>query len=175
MAVTGGKISPRIAWVVEMLQLQPADAVLEIGCGHGVAATIVAERLSGGTYLGLDRSVRMIAAAERRNQAHLESGRIRFVQANVEEWSPPTGAFDVAFAINVAILADGSSGAAEVVHCALKPGGRVHFCFQAPQRGTLAAIVAWARETFTQAGFTIEQTIQSSEEQGRVTCIVARK
>jgi ubiquinone/menaquinone biosynthesis C-methylase UbiE len=175
LAVTGGKVSPRIAWAVDTLELQPADAVLEIGCGHGVAATTVAERTIGGTYLGLDRSATMITAAQRRNQAHLESGRIRFVQANVEEWSRPAGAFDVAFAINVAILADGSSGAAEIVHRALKPGGRMHVCFQAPQLGTLAAIVERARATLAQTGFTIERTFQRGEEQGRITCIVARK
>ena len=31
------KVSDRIRWGVDTLDIQPDDQVLEIGCGHGVA------------------------------------------------------------------------------------------------------------------------------------------
>ena len=57
----------RLAWAVETMDIRPSDRVLEIGCGHGVAVTLICQRLTSGSVLAVDRSQTMIDMARRRN------------------------------------------------------------------------------------------------------------
>ena len=57
-------VPARIAWAVELLDLRPDDRVLEFGCGPGVAAGLVADRLSVvGRIVAVDRSATAVARA----------------------------------------------------------------------------------------------------------------
>jgi protein-L-isoaspartate O-methyltransferase len=50
------RVPERITWAVEQLDLAPTHRVLEFGCGPGVAAALVAERVTEGSLLAIDRS-----------------------------------------------------------------------------------------------------------------------
>ena len=39
-------IPPRIRWAVDLMDVQPSDHVLEIGCGPGYGAEMICERLT---------------------------------------------------------------------------------------------------------------------------------
>ena len=94
-------MSERLQAVVDRLDIQPRDRVLEIGCGHGVAATFVCERLDGGHLTAVDRSPKMIEAARRRNAAYVEAGTAEFLVANLEDTDLGDRRFDKIFAMLV--------------------------------------------------------------------------
>lgn len=94
----------RLRLIVEAMDLQSDDQVLEIGCGHGVAATLICEKLRGGHLLAIDRSKKMIDAAVRRNKEFIEAGKAEFRVADVMKFDPGPQRFDKILAIRVGVL-----------------------------------------------------------------------
>jgi SAM-dependent methyltransferase len=94
--------SERLVWAVDTLGVRPADRLLEIGCGHGVAVSLVCERLVTGTITAIDRSPKMIAMAVRRNQVHVDSGRAELFTVALGDADLGDRRFDKVFAFNVA-------------------------------------------------------------------------
>ena len=131
-------MSERLRAIVEELEIQPDDHVLEIGCGHGVAATLVCARLAHGTgrLTAIDRSPKMIAAATKRNVAHVNAGRAEFLVARLEGLTTvlEDRRFDVVFAVRVGLFDREPTKALELVAPWLKPAGRVHAFFDPPAR-----------------------------------------
>jgi protein-L-isoaspartate O-methyltransferase len=103
------KASARQAWAVDQLDVQPEDRVLELGCGHGVAVTLISERLAGGTVVGLDRSPKMTAAATRRNAKHVASGRARILTTSLQDANLGDTTFDKVLAVHYPPLQRGDA------------------------------------------------------------------
>ena len=94
--------SERFVWAVDTLALDPGDDVLEVGCGHGVAVSLVCERLTSGQITAIDRSKKMIEMATRRNREHIAGGRAVLKTAALEKADFGNERFDKVFAFNVA-------------------------------------------------------------------------
>ncbi len=118
-------MSGRLEQLVERLALRPSDRVLEIGCGHGVAATLVCERLAGGAYTAVDRSPKMIAAARRRNAAYVAEGRAEFLVMALEALDLGDRRYDVIFATRVGLFHREPARARGYAERWLAPGGRI--------------------------------------------------
>ena len=125
-------MSERPRSVVEQLDIRPDDRVLEIGCGHGVAATLVCERLEGGHLTAIDRSAKMIRAAMCRNAAHVEAGRVEFLVADLEDLDLGDRRFDKVFAVRVGLFYREAERARGIVERWLAPGGAVIAFFDQP-------------------------------------------
>ena len=125
-------MSERLLRVVEQLDLQPGDRVLEIGCGHGVAASFVCERLAGGHRVAVDRSPKMIEAAPQRNLAHVRAGRAEFLVAHLESVDLGDRRFDKILAVRVGLFHREPERAHELATRWLAPGGTIHAVFDPP-------------------------------------------
>jgi SAM-dependent methyltransferase len=77
-------------WAVELLDIQPTDRVLELGCGPGVAIAAIAGRATRGLVVGVDHSEVMILHARRRNAAAIHARRVRLIHAPVERVTSTT-------------------------------------------------------------------------------------
>jgi ubiquinone/menaquinone biosynthesis C-methylase UbiE len=125
-------VTERLRSIVERLDVRPGDRVLEIGCGHGVAATYVCERLRDGRLTAIDRSQKMIDAATRRNAAHVAAGTAVFLVARLEELDLGARRFDLIFAVRVGLFHREPQRAHALVAPYLAPGGRIHTIFDPP-------------------------------------------
>jgi cyclopropane fatty-acyl-phospholipid synthase-like methyltransferase len=94
------RASERIAYAVDMLDVQPQDRLLELGCGHGVAVTLVCDRLDGGSITAIDRSEKMIAAARKRNAAHVDAGTATLLQSSLDDADLGDTRFDKIFGVH---------------------------------------------------------------------------
>lgn len=126
-------MNERLQSVVDRLDIRPDDRVLEIGCGHGVAATLVCERLEGGRLTAVDRSAKMIDAARRRNAAFVEPGTLEFLIRHLEDLNLGDRRFDKIFAVRVGLFHREPERARRLVDKWLAPGGEVFSSFGEPQ------------------------------------------
>jgi len=114
------------------LDLQPEDRLLEIGCGHGVAVSLVCETLEGGSITAIDRSPTMIETARRRNAEHVAAGRAFFHTVSLYEADfddvPP---FHTLFAIHVGVfLRADPTRDLEAIERSLADDGRLHLIYR---------------------------------------------
>ena len=84
----------------ELLQLQPEDAVLEIGCGHGDTLAKCANLVSHGVLRGIDYSPMMHRHAMRRHRRLVAEKRIEFHLGSSDRLPFDDQSFDKVFAVH---------------------------------------------------------------------------
>lgn len=127
--------------MVEQLALASGDDVLEIGCGRGVAAGLVCDRLGTGTYTGIDRSTVAIEAAVRANAEHVTSGRATFHTTSLADADLDERRYDTMFAAHVNLFWTRSPAPElAVVDRLLRPAGALHLCYEPLSPDQLSAV-----------------------------------
>lgn len=106
------------------------DNILELGCGTGATALLLAPHVSRMT--ATDIAPGMVAQAQMREP---RADNVRFIAARHDEITPPEGGYDVVMAFNLFHLVRDTDAAFADVNRLLKPGGL--FISKTPSLATL--------------------------------------
>lgn len=166
----------RNRWVVSLLGVRPADRVLEIGFGPGLAVAELTRAGAGHVY-GADHSGVMLRQASRRNAAAIRAGRVTLVNASADRLPAALdGPFDAILAVNsLGFWPEPAERLAELRR-RLAPGGRIAIASQPRCPGATAATSHGAAEEIEDllrsAGFT-RITTETLPLSPPVSCVLA--
>ena len=136
---------------VDLLGIRPADQVLEIGCGHGIATGLALQKLTTGALVAVDRSAKMTAATAKRN-----TGPLTVLTGTVETLDVPHR-FDRIFAVNVDFPRHKDLGWAKALNRLLKPKGTIVLLLEAPTDATADRFGTGTEIALQDEGFTTER------------------
>jgi SAM-dependent methyltransferase len=170
------RASERLAWAVGCLDVGPDDRVLELGCGHGVAVSLVCERLGGGHIVALDRSPAMTDAARARNRAHVDAGRATILTAALHEADLADARFDKVFGVHFPPLLRGNpERELAVIRRHLAPQGRLYVLLQPFGEDGVQPPVDRLRSLLPAHGFAIEHERIDRLSAAVGVCVAARR
>jgi len=156
--------------VLELLQLDPADCVLEVGSGHGETLAKAAGVASRGSLSGIDFSSVMHRRASWRHRGLVREGRVGFHFGNSDRLPYSDRAFDKAYTVHTVYFWTAPLEHLSEIHRVMKPGGRFVLGFRPAEdtrfRATHPAEVyrirpeAEVAEFVRRAGFDVVDTLR---------------
>ena len=139
-ARVGGFVPQLGQAALDLLDPQPGEAILDVGCGDGTLTLTIKER--GAEVVGIDNDLSMLAAAKGRglDARLMDAADLRFSEA-----------FDAAFSNATLHWVLDKERAARAIWFALKPGGR--FVGEMGGAGNLAALRRHLDDELVARGF----------------------
>ena len=113
------------AWGLGHVRIEPAFAILDVGCGGGKAVERLAALASQGRVYGVDYSAASVAAASGANAGAIAGGRVEIRQASVSSLPFDDNTFDLVTAVETHYYwPDPIADLREILRV-LKPGGHL--------------------------------------------------
>jgi len=169
------KAAERLAWAVNRLAIEPADRLLEIGCGHGVAVSLVCEKLDTGSITAIDRSPKMIAMASKRNADHVAAGVASFQTVSLHQADFGGARFDKIFAIHVGVFLRGQPARElKVIKDHLAPGGSLYLVCAPLVADQAVATVERLSAVLANHDFTVSDILIEELSATRMACVIAQ-
>jgi len=163
----------RIYWAVSMLDIQPSDRVLEIGCGAGLAVEQIAQKLTSGKITAIDQSQAMITMASKRNKELIATEKVVLLTGKLAEIQLPDQGYDKIFAFNVSVFWKNPIRELQIIASHLKPDG-AFYLFHQPPYDITKQIAKKASEQLKKGNFAIVQTIFKALPPVAAFCIIAQ-
>jgi cyclopropane fatty-acyl-phospholipid synthase-like methyltransferase len=169
----GAAVPERIRWAVETLAVDPADHLLEVGCGAGHAVALISPKLSGGTITAIDRSALQIDLAIRNNAESISAGRATFHKLPLADAAFEPERFDKIFAINVNVFWIEPKRELSTVRRLLAPGGALYLFYEPPGPKRSGEVERKLAEKLGPNRFSVASVMRPEEPSRPMFCLVA--
>ena len=149
-------IPPRLKWAVDVMDVQPHDQVLEIGCGNGAGAELICSKLETGRLFAIDRSESGVDRTKRRNAQHVDANRLTVRQIDLATLRVPVKRLTKVFAFNVNLFwVRECADEVALLHERVVPGGAVYLFYEANRPELVPNIVKKASQSLVEGGFRV--------------------
>jgi ubiquinone/menaquinone biosynthesis C-methylase UbiE len=164
----------RHQWAVDMMDVQAADRLLEIGCGRGTLAWLLSRHVTTGKVTAIDKAPTMARLAHRRNAESIEAGSVEIRCDALETVDLPRSGFDKILAVNLSLfwMADASAHIERLKHL-LAPGGRLYVFSERPAVSTVKAIAARIEAQLRSHDLATVRTVAAGRSGHGLTCVQA--
>lgn len=147
----------RMDWTISLLDIQPADRILEIGFGPGVSIRKMSRLAVRGYIAGIDISDLMVRQARTRNASAMREGRVDLRLASASDLPAFPRPFDKIVSMNSIQFWDEPVKQLKDLRNLLKPRGRIAITLQVRGRGATEDLAERAAEELSEnlrkAGF----------------------
>jgi ubiquinone/menaquinone biosynthesis C-methylase UbiE len=171
------------AIAIELLHLEPADRVLELGFGHGRTIRSIVERVPAGHVAGVDFSATMLRLASSVNRDVIAQGRVELQQGDSASLAYPDQAFDKLLAVHTIYFWEDPAAHLRECRRVLRSGGLLVLGFRSREQAPIADFpasvynfrsVAEIRELLREAGFATSEVTESRLTKRVITYVTAR-
>ncbi|HEX6151381.1 class I SAM-dependent methyltransferase [Nocardioides sp.] len=157
------QVPARLVWAVNVMDVQPGDNILEIGCGPGYGAELICQRLETGKLFAIDRSESGVDRTKRRCAKYVEAGRLTVRQIDLATLRVPVKRLTKVFAFNVNLFwVRDCADEVALLHERVLPGGAVFLFYEAKQPELVPTIVQKGSAALTKAGFRVSVVEQKA-------------
>lgn len=157
------QIPARIRWAVDVMDVQPNDSVLEIGCGPGAGAELICQKLTTGKLFAIDRSESGVDRTKRRCKEYVDAGRLTVRQIDLATLRVPVKRLNKVFAFNVNLFwVRDCKDEMALLHERVVPGGAVYLFYEANRPELVPNIVKKASAALQKAGFRVSVVEQKA-------------
>ena len=169
------KIPERIVWAVEVLDLQPDDVILEVGCGRGFAIGPICSKLTTGHITAIDRSEKMVRIAAETNAVFVDSGKVSIIKTDLLSSNLAHQSFDKIFVFNLNVFWMDPIDELGEIRRLLKPKGAFYIFHQPPPGHDVKEFAREFRNNLVKNDFSnIEVLFKDLVDATRLTCVISQ-
>ena len=166
------EVNERFSWAATIIAPKPASVLLEIGCGAGILAELIAGKLDTGKIMCIDQSASMIRMAIQRNKRYVLLHKASFEATGFADAVLQEKQFDKVFAFNVNFFWKQPAKELALISRCLKPAGELFVFYQTPGRIDMKLCKA-IEARLEENGFRISDTITGNFAISAAFCIIA--